>query len=277
MTDTEPFLKQILKLERMIIESSTNEDFPHKVHNILTSIGPFGFKGFDTINSCMHLARSVPQYYGPKGFGKFNLTLVNNGTFFITVMFMDQMGTEIHDHPFWGCFVPLLGRPYEVEFRYSQQHVIDSQIDYGELISVSGKHLDQNEPRMIGEDSIHLLSRPTGGQFSLLVGQLLADKRANHFFYHPGLRIKNRTDYSYILRLLTLFESTSMGPSGLVPLLEKLELDEVFRMLQFSRYSGNKEVQGEVENFIKVRYSSLADYIDSHDSYMARLKTKLFL
>jgi hypothetical protein len=278
MTDSDPFLKQILALERRITESDSKADFPHKVYDILSDVGPWDFQGLDNLKSLMPRAQSISQYYAPKEFGKFNLTLVNNGTFFITLMYMDQIGTEIHDHPFWGCFIPLVGSPFEVSFSFNPTKSINNWADVGELVPESAMSIEQHKPRMIEENTVHLLSRSQGGQFSLLVAQILPTlKTSNHFFYYPGFRLKNRTDYSYILRLLTLMETIPLKAGELNHLFEKLELDEVFRMLQFSRYSGNKTVQAFVERFIQENYSEYWTYVDSHDSYMLTLQKKLAL
>lgn len=276
MTEKTPFLKQILSVESQILASESELDFPHKVQAILKNSNPFSFEGFDSLKDCMHLARTVPQYYAPKAFGKFNLTLVNNGKFFITVMFMDQLGTEIHTHPFWGCFTPLLGSPYEITFDFNHLKSLDKNLDIGELTPIQAKLIEVNQPVMIEENTIHLLSRPSSGQFSLLIGQLLPqEKRTNHFFYHPGLRVKNRTDYSYIQRLLTLMESSPLSETELHGVVEKLELDEIFRMLQFTRYGANRTAQGMIEKLIQQRHQQLWQYVESHDSYMTKLQSRL--
>ena len=278
MTDSDPFLKQILALERLINESDSKADFPHKVYDILSVVEPWVFQGLDNLKSLMPRAQSISQFYAPKAFGKFNLTLVNNGSFFITLMYMDQIGTEIHDHPFWGCFIPLIGSPFEIRFTFNPTNTINDWADVGNLVPESAMRIEQHTPRMIEENTVHLLSRTQGGQFSLLVAQILPSlKTSNHFFYYPGFRLKNRTDYSYILRLLTLMEAIPLKSGELNHLFEKLELDEVFRMLQFSRYSGNKTVQAFVERFIQENYSEYWSYVDSHDSYMLTLQTKLAL
>lgn len=276
MTDKTPFLKQILSLESQILMDESDLDFPNKVQANLNKIKPFSFQGFDSLSDCLHLSKIVPQYYASNGFGKFNLTLVNNGSFFIIVMFMDQLGTEIHSHPFWGCFTPLIGTPYEVAFKFDQIKPLSLHLDTGTLTPSRAKLIDVNEPVLIQENSIHLLSRPSKGQFSLLVGQLLPHpKRENHFFYHPGLRVKNRSDYSYMQRLLKLLECAPLSEAKLWELTEKLEQDELLRLLQTTRYGANRAAQAMIEKLLESKHQDLWEYVESHDSYMIKLQNRL--
>jgi hypothetical protein len=278
MADNSSFIKQILTLEKLILEVNDGSDFPRKVDKVLRGFEPIHFLGMESLKDCLHYHQTVRQYYSPKGFGKFNLTLVNNGSFFIVVMFMDDQSTEIHDHPFWGCFTPILGSPYEVAFKFQPSNQLHDRLSVGDLVPIRSKRISPMEPVIIDKDSIHLILRPTAGQFSLLIGQTLdKEHRENHHYYYPGLRVMNRPDYSYINRLLTYLESTALKDQELVSILEKLESDEILRFLQHVRAVKNIALQTQLQDVMSIKYKMLWDSVNVHDSYMEKLQSKLVL
>jgi hypothetical protein len=281
MTKKSLFYKLILNLEAEIVRDMDGLGFLEAIKKGLGTCDFTSFDGMHTMRECLPLTKDVGQYYSPMGFGKFNLTLVNNGHFFIMAMYMDDISTEIHDHPFEGVFTPLAGSPFQLGFNFHHESSLSDFIDKGKLSSVRFAAISPGESVEIRKETIHMLSRPNKGQFSLLICRLLPhDHRQNHFFLYPGLRIKNRTNSNYLARVISSFQEEA----HLTPLLESLAPDELIQ-LHFRTHSQLSQTALDSKLILKIKQSTgeilkasnLWDSIMSHQDFMLNTKQKIQL
>ena len=280
MTKNSPFYKQILGLERIIAQNSNSMSFIEATKNALALFDLTTFNGMENLADCLPLTKDTAQYYSATGFGKFNLTLVNNGKFFIIAMFMDDISTEIHDHPFEGVFMPLAGNPYQLQFKFRKESAIDGYIDRGYLTTLALKKLAPGEQTEIHKESIHMLSRPQNGQFSLLVCRLLPHEiRQNHFYLSSGLKIKNRTNTSYLARVISSFQAGAFGTQ-----LDSLAADELIQLyfrtsIQLAQTPVDPELVMKMRKTLSSRLKelNLLDAILEHQDFMHKTKSKVLL
>lgn len=279
------FYQHVLFLEQELLKNLSSGPFPDVSQMILEQhLNVRLFSGLPELLSCLPQTKEVPQYYPPTGFGKFNLTLTSNPHFMMIVMFMDQQSTEIHNHPFIGAFAPLVGEPFEARLRFERKTEITPWIDSGELKLESIRALSTGEARKVEPDSIHMLSRSTSGQCSLLVAQLIPERKNNSFFLHPGLKVTNRRDTSYLARMITAFNLTTDEALAL-SFIQSLEMDQ---LIQLYLSIGEQLAATEVSDELRMEVRSLCEKIlktqpviwenlSRHAEFLHQMETKLKL
>lgn len=280
MTKFSPFYKQILGLEQNIIQHTDGMGFTEATKTALGSFDLSTFNGMQTLAECLPLTKNIAQYYSATGFGKFNLTLVNNGKFFILAMFMDDISTEIHDHPFEGAFMPLAGSPHQLQFNFQKESSLDDYIDKGQLTTLSLKKIAPGEITVILKESIHMLSRPSNGQFSLLVCRILPQEvRQNHFYLSSGHKIKNRSNLSYLARVISSFQAGAFGVQ-----LDSLAADELIQLyfrtsIQLAQTALEPELVLNMRKELSTRLNdlNLLDAISEHQTFLHKIKSKINL
>lgn len=283
MSNKSPFFKQIIRLEEEILKEMEGQEFCQVASKQLKTLDISSFEGMRTIQQCLPLTKVVPQYYSVTGFGKCNLTLVNNGKFFILVMFMDDISTEIHDHGFEGAFIPLQGNPVQLLYQFRPQQKKSDYLETGELTCQSYSILSPGEVVTINQGMIHMLERPKGNQFSLLIGRVLPHGRSNHFFLYPGLKVKNRDGWSYLSRIISTFQGQPLPDLGDVSaLLKTLEADELIQLFlrvgpELAQKDMLKDEIRMIRDFARTELEKLDiwKYVSGHVDYLLRSKAKV--
>ena len=284
MANKSLFYKQILQLEENILSGPQHGGFCETAAKYLKDFPYSTFEGMKSLRECLPHTRFIPQYYSATGFGKCNLTLVNNNHFMILAMYMDDISTEIHDHPFEGAFSPLAGNPVQLMFSYASAESISEFLEVGELTCTDYKLLTPGDVTVIKQGMIHMLARPRGNQFSLLVCRHLPPQnRGNHFYLYPGLKIKNRSNWSYLTRLISTFQGVSPSDQQQVnDLLGSLDSDELIQLFfRIGPELADKEL-GDNDRFNirqlimpTLMQSELWRYIPSHLAFLESTKAKV--
>lgn len=266
----------------MILESCPSREFPDAVSECLESLH-LEFSGEKTLTECLPLVKKVDQYYGPKEFGRFNLTLVNNEIFKVFVIFMDNNSTNIHDHPFTGCFTPLIGSPFEVTYSFKEEQELSPRMTSGHLTMERITKVNPGEVRKIKNGFIHQLLRSVGGQFSLVVSKLPpVSERENFFYLYPNLKIKNSLDSSFVRRLITAFDAFDLQNAQAKELFNSLSFDEVLEFYLFSGIQQAKENSGDealamMRFFAKeyLQHTSCWETLQAHENFSRNLWNKI--
>ena len=284
MADNSSFYKQILLLENKIFQGLSNTTFLGDVKKSLEDFDFASFQGMNTLRECLPLTRSVTQYYSPTGFGKSNLTLVNNGRFCILLMYMDDLSTEIHNHPFEGVFTPLKGSPVQLSFTFETHSKVNEFLEVGNLVCSDYKVLPTYAPVTISKEMIHMLERPKGEQFSLLILRSLEKEyRKNSFYLYPGLKLYNRDGYSYLSRIISTFQSTNhLEEEPIRNLLGSLEVDELIQLYfrvgpELASKSMTQEEIQFIRNYAKkeLTQSRFWEYVEKHSAFLKSTKEKV--
>lgn len=283
MTKNLPFFNQILLLEQRLVSLISQGDFCANAAMALKDFDFGTFEGMKTLREALPLTKSVSQYYSPNGFGKCNLTLVNNGHFCVLVMFMDDISTEIHDHGFEGVFAPLQGSPLQLTFGFTSEGQITDHLETGKLVCQGYQTLGPGELLTIQRSLIHMLERPVSNQFSLLVCRPLpTHERHNHFYLYPGLRIKNRASGSYLSRFISMINvGSNTKISELEHLVSSLEKDELIQLFfRIGPELADRSMERDEIRFVRelarreLEATDLWEIVSGHVEYLQLTKAK---
>jgi hypothetical protein len=274
------FYRNVLKLEELILSRIQSDTFATVALEATQEFNACTFNSFVTLKECVNLARNVRQYYSPTGFGKFNLTLVNNSSFFILIMFMDDLSTEIHDHTFEGVFTSLNGSPLESSFIFNPGKMLNDRIIEGKLELESTQQISPGHFVKIESHSIHMLTRTTPGQYSMLVARKIPSKTINSFYLYPGLKIQNAPNSDFMSRVIKLMQMDSSIDKGILADLNLTEVLELYLRTgnQLAQYDLDPKERIEIKKIFKEELSKnqIWNHLLSHEDFLTEHNKKIF-
>lgn len=275
------FYDSVLNLEEIVLENIHKDTFINVALEASKDFNIGLFNNIDTLKDCLKRSRDIRQYYGPAGFGKFNLTLVNNGSFFIIIMFMDGIGTEIHDHPFQGIFTSLGGSPIESTYLFYPEKTINDRITTGRLVLEKVHQILPGEFVQINPETIHMLSRPIRGQYSMLIAKTTPSKKNNSFFLHPGLKIQNASNSDFMSRIIKLIQLETSLDKSICTDLNLTEVLEIYMRIgpQLAQLDLPFSQQVEIKNFLKEELSKtdIWNHLMAHENYLLEYRKKMLV
>jgi hypothetical protein len=143
------------------------------------------------------------QYYGPKEFGEYNITVFYHDTFSIQVYLMNQIDTEFHDHGFVGAFQLLSGKNVQTCFEFNNPKEIEDGVEEGELKLVETKMLQAGDVYPLHENMIHQVSRLADKNITLMV--MKNTEPRNFVYLPPKIKVDNkRLTQKFLRRLYAL-------------------------------------------------------------------------
>jgi hypothetical protein len=191
----------------------------------------------ELLKVCMR--RDLPaQYYSTSEFGYFNVTIYSEQGRTIQIYLMNDINTEIHNHPFSGAFRVLRGESLHTKYHFEKECELTADIHTGRLKLIDANVLKSGSTELISEHLIHQLARIAEVNISLVITQNL--KITNGFFIAPHIFLKNKKlspNFSRKLNGLSFMKSECLEEEVSVFLapLDLYELLTAFSRLPFFR------------------------------------------
>lgn len=147
-----------------------------------------------------HKLNHPRQYYGPKEFGEYNLTVFYHEKFSIQVYLMNQIDTEFHDHGFVGAFQLLKGENAQTCFEFVKEKDLTPDVEEGKLNLIETKVQKEGDTYPLKQGVIHQISRLAESNITLMVMKNTEPK--NHVYLPPKIKVNNDKLSSEFIRKL---------------------------------------------------------------------------
>jgi hypothetical protein len=230
-----------------------------EIQLISTNKSQFDEQSFDILNKFDHLdqitedellklcmRRDLPaQYYATSEFGYFNVTVFSESGYTLQIYLMNDINTEIHNHPFSGVFRILRGESLHTKYKFKPETEVTEFISTGNLDLIDAKVMTVGSTECIDKDLIHQLARIAKTNISLVITKNLKIK--NGFFIGPRLFLKNKIlspNFTRKINALSFIKSDDLNIeiSNFLENLDLYELLTLFSRLPFFRKTENDKL-----------------------------------
>jgi hypothetical protein len=196
---------------------------------------------------------------------------------------MDEIDTEIHNHPFCGAFRLLRGKSVHFSYSFTPNLEKEKNIFEGELKLLRSSIQSIGTCTEITAESIHSIARIEKSNITLIITD--KSKSQNGFFIYPELYIENikiRGEINRKIQAISLMKGNR--ESSIITLLKDLDLYELltiaFRLNIYSfsiTYESNLKI--ELNNLIQSELDSRGEsnYLLSHSTHLDKLQQKVVI
>jgi len=228
--------------------------------------------------------KSLPkQFYSETIFGKFNITLFNNDKFTIQIYIMDEIDTEIHNHPFDGAFRLLTGKSVHLAYRFNKKSHLEGAIYLGKLQLEKSEVQTTGHTTQINSETIHSIARVEKSNITLIVTN--KEKRMNGFFIYPDLYIENHRISEDLGRKVQALSLKKEGrDEKIISYLKSLDIFNLLTVaFRLNNYSFNVEYESNfrkvLNNLIELELESRnkPNYLLAHSNHLVNVQRKITL